>query len=1041
MTHCQPFDLPARVALARPLRLSLLGGALVWMVVLWALALLMPASVHAQDDEPDTFVAATLPGGSPLAQYVPTAITSRNGLPQNSVRSIAQSSDGYVWLATEEGLVRYDGNRTRVFDRRSDPILRDNFIQSIATAPDGSVWVSTRSGISRYAHGSFVSHAPNAGLTLRLVFCDKAGTVWVGTETGLYTMSPDGLTLVQFAGLDPSTGIWQMAVSNDGSVWVATTSGLWHIEHGKAHRYGTAQGLPETEMKSMDVGGDGSVWVATNDELIHWKDRVINRLSMNLIDPHDRVMALLVDEAGSLWVGLRSAGIVIVQAGNRISHYRASDGLPVDTVKTLYKDRDNNLWVGFNGGGAVRFHAGLFTTYGDREGLAERQVWTARTAHDGSVWTAASHMGLNHVMPDGHIDRISRADGLTDGTLYSMFVDNDNSLWTGSDQGDLTHIVGHRVTVFHNPDHAQDQLRTILRGPDGDLFLLYHTSLGLVRFRDGKFLVEPLNIPGLPVTAASAPDGSLWIATDKGGVTRWNNGVLAMYGPRQGFTSQFPEAIAVDSDGTAWVGSSPDGLARIRGSQVTRYVPENGLYDYTVGSVTDDLHGYLWMTSNKGIYKVRKQELEDVAAGRATSIHSIVYGVPDGMRSAECNYDTTPAASLSPDGRLWFATTEGLVSVLPTSSAARTSRPDAVIEGAVVDGVRSFNEASLQTSIGMHDVEFDFTAPDFAAPERLHFRYKLDGFDRDWNDAGNRNQAFYTRLPPGSYTLLVQAADGSSWPNRSAAMNVVVPPHYWQTLWFRCFALMVMLLCGWGSYEVRTMALRRNQRILQEQVVLRTAELQEAMREAKDAQHELQELATRDSMTRLWNRRHIFTMLSNEANRAERECLSLCVLMLDVDHFKQVNDTRGHLAGDRVLQAVSNVLIEQTRPYDCAGRYGGEEFLVILCNCSLENGMKRADMIRGAIEAASVEWNGAQLGVTASFGVALHVAGNTIEAVLDEADRALYHAKQTGRNRVCSPPPGSTGAQFAMDAATTRDLLERSTERLAVMRMPLLNPV
>ncbi len=990
------------------------------------LALVAPAAVRA--------TVASKPGSSVFAQYVSTTINSSNGLPQNSVRAIAQSADGYVWLGTEEGLVRYDGTHTRIFDRSTDPILHDNDIRSISTAPDGSVWTSTRSGVDHFSGSTIVSHLSGSGHTLRFVFCDAAGVVWIGTKNGLYTVSKDGKAFVRFGGISANASIRQMSEDQEGSLWVATSDGLWSIHQGQSRHHGEAEGLPESDIRTMTMAEDRSLWLVTPTNLVHWRNSVLKRLPVDRLISHCRITSLLVDHGNKLWIGMEQNGLVLLD-GNNISRYNASDGLPGDSVMEIQKDRDHNIWVGMNGAGAVRFHAGLFTTHGAREGLSDSQIYLALAAHDGSVWTATLHQALNHLLPSGHVEVLGAKEGLPPSLMYSMFEDRDGSLWVGSNMGELIHVQGRHITVFHNATHAQDQLVAIARGPDDDLFLLYHTQFGLVRFHRGQFRTEPHNIPGLPNSVAMAADGSLWIGSNKGGVTHWNNDVLAMYGPGQGLTTELIETIAVDKDGTVWVGSSPDGLMRLSNGQVTKFTHENGLFDDSVGTITDDLHGWLWITSNKGIYKVRKQELADVAEGRATRIQSIAYGIPDGMRTSECNFDMSPSASLGVDGRLWFASPEGLVSIFPGASARRSSNPTSIIEGVRIDGVQINGAQLLKTAPGQHDVEFDFTSPDFAAPERLHFRYKLDGFDHDWNDAGKRQQAFYTRLPPGKYTMLVQASDGDPWPADSASMKLVVAPHFWQTVWFRLMAFtLVMVLC-WAAYEMRVLALRRNQRILQEQVVARTAELQEAVHEAEVAQHELQELATRDSMTRLWNRRHIFSMLSNEADRTEREHLSLCVLLLDVDHFKQVNDTCGHLAGDRVLQAVANVLIDQTRPYDCSGRYGGEEFLIILCNCSLKNGIKRANMIREAIARTTVEWNGKTLDVTASFGVALHVPGKTIEAVLDEADRALYRAKQTGRNRVCSPLPMEVQATFVSENDDGVDvLLDRSRERKAAIR-------
>ncbi len=950
---------------------------------------------------PSAARAAGQSSSTGLSQYVQTSLTSRNGLPQNSVRSIAQSTDGYMWLGTEEGVVRYDGNRTRVYDRRTDPDLQDNYVQSVSAAADGSLWVVTRGGVSHYCHGAFVSHTDNGGRYLGDVLADTHGNVWVGSAGGLFSVSSDRRKLIPFAGIAPGTEIRQLAMAGDGSLWLATSTGVWHLKQGAAHRHGATEGLPESEVQVLTAARDGSLWFATPNELVHWKAGVLSRRSINEFAPHGRVTALLEDGSGKLWIGLAQDGIATLD-GNSIERFNRANGLTSNAINVLRVDRDGNLWVGFSDGGAARFHSGLFHTYGDREGLNAKSVWTALTVRDGSVWAVTAHGKLNHLWPDGHVDTLTARDGLPTGELYSMFEDTDGSLWAGNDIGDLVHIVGdHRITIFHNPRHAMDALRCILRGPGGQLYLLYHSRFGLERFEDGRFIVEPHNIPGLPTAAVRASDGSLWIGTSQGGISHWNERLLEVYGQRQGFASEFVFSMATDPQGSVWVGTSPGGLSLLRHGRVTTFTPENGLFDDTVGSVVDDGKGYLWMTSNKGIFKVRKAEMFAVADGSATAVHSIVYGLPDGLRSAECNYSTTPAASLAGDGKLWFATTEGLVSVRPAASTIRSSQPAAVVEKPIVDG-KPMGLDTLATSAGAHDVEFDFAAPDFAAPERLRFRYKLRGFDRDWIEAGSRTQAFYTRLPPGYYQLLVEAEDGSGWPDHAASMVLQIPPHFWQTTWFRGAGILLLLLIGYLGYEARVLALRRGQRLLQEQVIVRTAELQEAMREAEAAHQELQELATRDSMTRLWNRRHILDMLRNEANRAEREGLSLSVLMLDVDHFKSVNDSKGHLAGDRVLQAVANVLIEQTRPYDCAGRYGGEEFLVILCNCTLANGVKRADMIRRAIADIRPEWNGTSIPVTASFGVALHQPGKTIEAVLQEADEALYRAKQRGRNQVCT---------------------------------------
>lgn len=939
-----------------------------------------------------------------LTQYVQTSVTSHNGLPQNSVHTIAQSDDGYLWFGTEEGLVRYDGNRTMVFDRHGNPDLLDNNIVSVCNAEDGSLWAGTPSGVAHFRGGRFVSHTVAQSVTVRGVVCDAQGAVWVGTDRGLYTVSGNGTMLRPVPGTGLGFQVNGMVQGRNGQLWLAMETGLTGIEGGMVRHYGKAEGLPQAPIRAIAAAVDGSLWLAFDSEILHWNGGVLGRLSLSRFPGRPDVTALLEDSSGKLWIGFRHNGLAVVQNG-QISRYTGRDVLQSDDVMTLRQDRDGNLWVGFADSGVVGFHAGLFNTVGDREGLSENSTWVALAARDRSIWAGTNNKGLDHLLPDGRVEHVNGSHGLPPGQVGALFEDADGSLWAGSETGDLTHIEGRRLSVYRNPARANTSLRCILRGPGGDLYLLYHAENGLVRFHNGRFETVAQNVPGQPTFALAAPDGSLWIASSHGGVSHWNGHTLAHFGPAEGLRTPFLTSMLLDRDGALWVGSSTGGLSRIRNGRVARIMPENGLFDYTVGAIVEDDLGYLWMSSNKGIFKVRRQELNDFAEGRTVSVHSIVYGQADGMRSSECNYGSVPSVARGNDGRLWFATTTGLASILPSASQARSSRPAAVLEGGIVDGRPSATIDGIVTGKGAHDVEFDFTAPDFTAPERTHFRFRLDGYDSHWNNVGSRRMAFYNRLPPGQYLFLVQASNGREWPMQSTAVPVILPPLFWQTSWFGMLMATLLLLSGIGVYQIRVLSLRQRSRTLQECVVLRTAELQDAIREAQAAQQALHEQATRDGLTRLWNRRYIFDLLCQESRRAERERLSLCVLMLDVDHFKDVNDTAGHLAGDRVLEDVGKLLAEHTRPYDYAGRYGGEEFLIVLCNCTLEAGLRRAETIREAIASTSIVFNELPIAITGSFGVAVNSAGKSIEAVLQEADQALYRAKQTGRNRVCSVLP------------------------------------
>jgi diguanylate cyclase (GGDEF)-like protein len=314
---------------------------------------------------------------------------------------------------------------------------------------------------------------------------------------------------------------------------------------------------------------------------------------------------------------------------------------------------------------------------------------------------------------------------------------------------------------------------------------------------------------------------------------------------------------------------------------------------------------------------------------------------------------------------------------------------------------------------GAADLEIQFTTPDFVAPRRIQFRYRLVGSDADWVDAGDRRQAFYTKLPPGHYLFEVQGANGNhAWNATVARLTVVMKPYFWQTAWFQGLCAVILLVVVMAVYRIRVRYLVERNRELEDRVLKRTFELQAALRSAEDAQLALREQATKDHLTKLWNRRSIFEFLSEELLRAKRTAQPVSVLLADLDHFKLVNDTQGHSIGDQVLAEVATRFAQLTRRYDFAGRYGGEEFLIVLAGCSLADALKRAEDFRLAISTTPILTGAGPIAVTCSFGVAEDFGNDLPEELINKADEALYRAKNSGRNciHIRSLQPQPAGA-------------------------------
>jgi diguanylate cyclase (GGDEF)-like protein len=957
-----------------------------------------------------------------ITQFVQSPLTVENGLPESSVGAVAQTRDGYLWFGTEEGLARYDGLRITVFETANHKTLGDNFIKTLAPGHDGSLWVGTRSSLTQLKDGEF--HACfTAKAPLSTIYQAQDGQVWVGSLDGLYAVEGKNIRLYTTKDGLPSNSIASIVQSADGTLWFGTLNGLVSLKNGKFRIFGSRDGLTADPVRSLAVSSDGSLWIATTSRLVRWKDRLIETVPPFHLPQHDQIASLIEDHRGTLWIGFDHSGVASLHNGE-LSTYTSRQGLPSDDVSQILEDREGHLWVGMSEGGVVELRDGIFSNFGKQEGLSDNMVWSVLQARDQSLWVGTNSKGLNHIEKDGKVRVYTVRDGLAGDSVFALMESSDKSLWVGSERGALSHLDHGHITVFEDPASAGHRIASILQDATGDLWLAFHEVNGLVRFHEGSF--QHYIVPGLLNTATFAPDGSIWIGTDHSGVSQFRNGSLVTYTTQNGLLTNFAQAVYVDSDGVVWAGTSPGGLNRIKNGRVTTYSIDQGLFDLTVGAIIEDNAGYLWMTCNKGIYKVSKKELNEYAEGRVPAIHSTVYGTADGLRNAEANFAANPSVWKGSDGRMWFATIAGVASVNPIHSESANSEPSPLIESVLFNRHPIRFERGAVAGPGTGDLEIQFTTPDFVAPRRIQFRYRLVGSDTDWVEVGDRRQATYTRLPPGHYLFEVQAANGAhAWNSNVARLAIVLKPYFWQTNWFRALCWLLFLVVVIAVYRIRVRFLVKRNRELEDRVFRRTAELQEALKLAEGARQlaegarqALHEQATKDHLTKLWNRRSIFEFLDKELLRAKREHSLVSVLMADLDHFKLINDTQGHFIGDQVLVEVAARFAILTRTYDLAGRYGGEEFVIVLSGCSLTDALKRAEDFRRAIAGTPILTGSGPVAVTCSFGVAEDSGNSSAEELINKADEALYCAKRAGRNCVWPGPPQSEPARADIGSQT-----------------------
>lgn len=905
--------------------------------------------------------------------------TSDAGLPQNTIEAIVQTRDGYLWMGTEEGLARFDGVRFVVSDRQTAPALRSPFVSSLFESSDGTLWIGTYGGgLARQRHGrieSFRSDILGAD-RIRGMYETKSGSIYVATAGG-GMLRIDGDRVTRFTTRDglPVDRIWTVIGDGSDGLWVATHGGgVVRWRDGKVTQRITAHdGLPNDFARTILRDADGTLWIGTDgDGLAEWRNGAIVRV-LTARDglPSDLIRSLVRDRNGSLLIGT-DGGLVRWRDGHPET-LGAVDGLPSPIVTTVIEDREGSLWVGTSAG-VARLNDTKLLPFTRKEGLAGDAARAILEDRRGQMWVGTEGGGLCRMLP-APARCFTKADGLPQESVYALAESRDGSLWIGTDGGGVVRMRDGRFTdrIANLPN---DHVRAITESPDGTLWI--STTGGLARVRGTK--VESIAaLAGLQLRPLLAvPDGSLLVGTDGAGLWRvTGDRASRIAAAGKGLGSDRVFSLTPDAAGAAvWVGTSGGGLTHLdlRTGAAHTLTRAGGLHDDVVFQLLDDGRD-LWMTSNRGLYRVGRDRVLAAMRGEKSDLSGTVYGSTDGMPSAECT-GAFPAAIRSRDGRIWVATARG-VAVVDFHATARNPVPPVVhIDGVLVDG-NALPDGPLHIRAGAQRLEVHYTAVSLRAPERVTFRYRLEGFDPDWVDAGTSRVAHYTKLPAGDYTFHVTAANEDGVPSAAEGrMTFTVEPEWFETWWARLLGILLIAAAIWGAVRIRLAAARA---------------------------HLLRALSYIDGLTGVANRRRFDEALEEECANARRSGAPLSLALVDLDHFKELNDTSGHLNGDDALRAVAAILAQRAQSTGgLVARFGGEEFAWLLPGIPPELAKQEAEKFRLSVRNAGIRHAGVAAGVlSASVGVAgVTSADPRPSSLIAAADAALYRAKSGGRDRV-----------------------------------------
>jgi ligand-binding sensor domain-containing protein/signal transduction histidine kinase len=762
--------------------------------------------------------ALALDPAKAITQYVHSVWRTDEGLPENSVTKILETSDGYLWVGTQAGVARFDGVRFTVFDHTNTPALHDDWIDDLVEDRDGTLWIATSNGgVTSFREGVFThldAIGERGGLALA---ADADGSVWIGGYGGLSHLS-NGKVVKSYTTADGLSGdlVRSIVADKDGSLWIGTPGGLNRLADGKIAKFSTADGLAGKDITSVRLGTDGALWVITqNAELTHRIDGHFLPWTMQGVSGAD-VTDINEDRDGNLWFASSSQGLLRVN-GQQVAHITAKDGLSGDQVKTLYEDREGNEWVGTTEGGLDRFRDGSFTTWATEEGLAADQTYAVTEDHAGDIWVTTGS-GLNQLHAN-HVRVFTTADGLPGNSTWAIREDHEQNLWVGTSKSGVVRMVdGHVALVLSPQDGIPPYLVSSVVEDSARQLWISTTGGGLVRYANGHATAysRPNGLlTNFLFALAEGAKGTLWIGTSDG-LESIQDGRFTSY-PGSGLAHAAVYTLYVDTRGVVWVGTLGRGLFRFENDHFTRYTTHQGLPDDSINNILEDAQANLWIGSNKGIFRITRSDLDAVAAGTSRTVEPIVFGKADGMKSSETNSGTQPAGWRARDGKLWFPTIRGVTMVDPARLSLSDKQGPARVEQMRADDVAINLAVPVRLTPGTRRLEIRYTAPNLSAPERIRFRYRLDGYDTQWIAGGSQRVAQYTNLSPGHYTFRVAArAETGSWSAQEATLGFDLNPQFYQTGWFRLLCVVVGILLMWIAYRLRVGWLHARAAVLEE---------------------------------------------------------------------------------------------------------------------------------------------------------------------------------------------------------------------------------
>lgn len=816
------------------------AGWIRWVVTLGVLSLWSPEPAQGQGPVQSL-------QGSLGTQYAYSSWTTDDGLPQNSISTLLRSRDGYLWLGTFGGLVRFDGVELVTFDLAHYPGLFSNRIKALYEDRHGAIWLGLEGeGVARFEDGRFTSWGHAHGLPIGSVMAiseDADGTLWLGGDWGLARMRDGKITAFGVEDGLPSARVHTLLCDRQGHLWIGTSAGLARWTGGEVASDNPSQFVEEPGLQPVpvyDLAEDaaGTLWLKTDDGLVRRRrgDRfeLVSRRLQRSLDLRILELTSAGDVLSSLYGSVGPVSLRRFEDGASGTFELETLALPgKPPVLSILGDQEDNIWLGTAGKGLFRLRRQPVRRFTRADGLPADEVRAVAPDGQGGLWLAfdCTEPTLTHLdrgqLTHYEVDQ----DGRPLSCISSLLLARDGALWLGAG-GDLVRFQDGHFERFPLIDQEVEKeiVNVIYEDRKGVLWVGLLED-GLWRFEDGdwqSFTSQDGLVNDDVRCLLEDQAGALWIGTNVG-LSRFRDGTFESFGTDDGLPPGMVRALHEDDDGTLWIGTYGGGLARFRDGAFDRFTVEDGLSEMVVSRILEDAEDNLWMLGNQGMYFANRHELNAYADGESPEIVSVHLGRAEGM--TEGSGGRQPAGWQTEDGQMWFPTIDGLAVVDAASYRHHRQGPPVTIQRMVTEVGDVALQPKVELQTGMRNLEIHYTGLNLATPERLRFQYVLEGYDTHWIDAGTRRVAYYTGLPPGEYTFRVKArGPNGAWSESANAMHLVVPHFFYETWWFRLLCAALLLALTYWIYRARLRVVKlRNARLRNEIEERRRAEADREM--------------------------------------------------------------------------------------------------------------------------------------------------------------------------------------------------------------------